>query len=307
MAKTRPQSLIPQEQLAPLRKLKAWRTWWSLAVVWGQIAGAFTLVALYPYWYVYLPAVIVVGRNQFALAVLNHEAAHRLLFTSIPLNNWVGEWLCSYPIMAELKKYRPYHLQHHAHTQTEGDPDLVLSRPFPVSRSSMTRKLIRDFTGIAGLRRYYGAVRSTLGKPDQPLLHRLGSMFSKLHGFFITQAVLFGALFALGVPWLYLLMWWVPMLTWYSYIYRIRNIAEHGGTEETDNALQNTRTTLAPWWSLWPVAPMNVNYHIEHHLYPLVPWYNLPRVHQMLIDAGHGPDMNLVPGYTSVLRSVTTA
>jgi fatty acid desaturase len=26
----------------------------------------------------------------------------------------------------------------------------------------------------------------------------------------------------------------------------------------------------------------NLNYHLEHHLFPAVPWYNLPHVHRLL-------------------------
>jgi fatty acid desaturase len=28
----------------------------------------------------------------------------------------------------------------------------------------------------------------------------------------------------------------------------------------------------------------NINYHLEHHLFPGIPWYNLPKVHQLLQD-----------------------
>jgi fatty acid desaturase len=27
-----------------------------------------------------------------------------------------------------------------------------------------------------------------------------------------------------------------------------------------------------------------VNYHLEHHLYPAVPHYHLPRLHRLLVD-----------------------
>jgi len=40
-----------------------------------------------------------------------------------------------------------YHLAHHAHTQQENDPDLVLSAPFPTTRASYRRKFWRDITG----------------------------------------------------------------------------------------------------------------------------------------------------------------
>ena len=32
--------------------------------------------------------------------------------------------------------------------------------------------------------------------------------------------------------------------------------------------------------------PHHVNYHLEHHLYPAVPHYHLPRLHRLLVDKG---------------------
>ena len=43
--------------------------------------------------------------------------------------------------------YRPYHLTHHKYTEQPEDPDLVLSRPFPVTKGSLVRKFVRDLTG----------------------------------------------------------------------------------------------------------------------------------------------------------------
>ncbi|MGB1202714.1 MAG: hypothetical protein ACPG75_04045, partial [Alloalcanivorax venustensis] len=55
-------------------------------------------------------------------------------------------------ILAELASYRHYHLTHHRYTQTDKDPDLVLSEKFPTSRASLQRKFIRDLTGQTGYR-----------------------------------------------------------------------------------------------------------------------------------------------------------
>ena len=48
---------------------------------------------------------------------------------------------------ASLVAYRPYHLAHHKYAQQAEDPDLVLSAPFPVTRASLRRKILRDLTG----------------------------------------------------------------------------------------------------------------------------------------------------------------
>ena len=81
-----------------------------------------------------------------------------------------------------------------------------------------------------------------------------------INGIFLAGFVAF------STPWLYLLLWVVPYLTWELLIERIRNIAEHAALPDNDDRLRNTRTTRAGWLSRVFVAPCFVNYHIEHHL-----------------------------------------
>ena len=46
-----------------------------------------------------------------------------------------------------LVQYRTYHLGHHKFAQQAEDPDLGLSAPFPITRLSLRRKIVRDLTG----------------------------------------------------------------------------------------------------------------------------------------------------------------
>src|SRR6185295_19540860 len=91
--------------------------------------------------------------RQLGLAILMHDAAHGLLFANRRLNEWVGAWLCAAPVFTSLALYRPYHLAHHRHTQQPEDPDLGLSAPFPITRASLWRKILRDLTGRTALER----------------------------------------------------------------------------------------------------------------------------------------------------------
>ena len=295
--------LISREQIHRLRRLSAWRTWLALLTSWGLMALGFALFIRYPHWLVFVLAVVVIGRTQFSLAVLMHEGAHRLLFRSRALNDLIAQWLCAYPVMLDAEPYRDYHLQHHAHTQREQDPDLVLSRAYPVTRSSFVRKMLRDITGIAGLRRYYGTLRSVAGTAQQPWWQRIWSALTKLRGFLLTNTMIVLTLAFAGHPELYVLLWWVPMLTCYSLIYRIRNLGEHGVVgEDCEDDFRNTRTTVSNPLVRWLMAPLNVNFHLEHHLMPHCPWYNLPRLHRALKDAGFGDRMLIDTGYFKVLR-----
>jgi fatty acid desaturase len=63
----------------------------------------------------------------------------------------------------------------------------------------------------------------------------------------------------------------------------MRLISEHSAVPGNDSVYRTTRTTLARWWERWLIVPRNINYHIEHHWYPSVPFYNLPALHVRLM------------------------
>jgi fatty acid desaturase len=249
---------------------------------------------------------LLIGARQLGLAILMHEGAHGCFSADQKLNMWLSQWLCAYPICAETRAYRRYHLQHHARTQQEGDPDLALSAPFPITRASYRRKFWRDMTGRTGYAQRKAQFRLVLGDPKLPLRRRAQHFCSKLGRQVAVNALICAGLGAAGVWWAYPLLWLLPLLTWFMVITRIRNIAEHAVVGEADDPLRNTRTTLANWLERAFVAPYFVNYHLEHHLFYYVPCYKLPALHRILRAGPHGARMEIAPGYARVLRQVTS-
>jgi len=204
-------------------------------------------------------------------------------------------------VFAETRAYRKYHLQHHAHTQTDQDPDLVLSAPFPITKSSYRRKLWRDISGQTGWQQRKAQLLNALGPAHLPWRARLAICRTRLGPQLAANLMLFVGLAAAGVWWAYPLLWLLPLLTWYQVITRIRNIAEHAVVPDNENPLRNTRTTKANWLERALVAPYFVNYHLEHHLFFYVPAYNLPRVHEILMSGPHAARMEVQPSYRAVL------
>jgi fatty acid desaturase len=78
-------------------------------------------------------------------------------------------------------------------------------------------------------------------------------------------------------------------------ILRFRAICEHGAVTDLSTPLTAARTNLGPAWLRWYLFPHHVNYHIEHHLYPAIPHYNLPECHAALREAGLLEDAEVVP------------
>ncbi len=94
-------------------------------------------------------------------------------------------------------------------------------------------------------------------------------------------------------------------LTTYGLFLRVRALAEHAGTEQTRDPFRNTRTTAAGLLARMTVAPLRVNYHLEHHLLVAVPWYRLPALHALLRARGALDGAMVSHGYLSVLRTAT--
>ncbi|HWP64506.1 MAG TPA: fatty acid desaturase family protein [Candidatus Limnocylindria bacterium] len=295
------QEAISRDELAELLAMSDWRSWLSLAMNWGLVGAAMALVAAWPNLLTVIVALFVIGARQLGFAVLMHEAAHRSLFRNRALNDWVGNWLCAYPVWGDLVPYRPYHLQHHSKTWTPDDPDLNLATPFPITRRSLARKIWRDLSGQTGWKRAKATLRRDLGR-SQGRVRRLDFMGTRnLRGVVITNLVLLGLLTAAGHPALYLL-WMGAWFTTYSLVMRIRSIAEHAMIDDPADPLRNTRTTIARWWERLLVAPNCVNFHLEHHLAMTVPHYRLRRMHRLLHDRGVLDEACITRGYLAVLQ-----
>ena len=122
----------------------------------------------------------------------------------------------------------------------------------------------------------------------------------------IANLILFAVFWALGAWWWWFAFWALPLLTWYQLVLRVRNIAEHGAVEFSDNPLRNVRTTYAgPVMRLF-LAPYYVNYHLEHHLVMHMPCFNLPKLHALMIEKGHGDQMEVGRSYWDVLKLATS-
>src|SRR5207302_10161018 len=143
----RARDFLTEDQLIAIRRRSTWKGAALIVHAWTLILGAIGLVAWWPNPLTYLLAVGIVGSRQLGLAILMHDGAHGCLANGEKLNLWLSQWLCAYPVFAETRAYRRYHLKHHAHTQQDDDPDLVLSAPFPITRLSYRRKFVRDITG----------------------------------------------------------------------------------------------------------------------------------------------------------------
>jgi fatty acid desaturase len=294
-----PKTIFTPEEWTRVSRQSVWIGPVLVASAWAVIIGAGALFIAWPNPMSYLIAVMLIGTRQLGLAILEHEAAHGTLHPNANLNDWMAEWLCGGPVGGSLKRYRPYHLTHHKYTEQKEDPDIGLSRPFPVTKGSLMRKFVRDLTGqtfykqrvAPFLAQVRGEKRKPPRVPDSP-----GQRF------WIVQGVIIVATTLLGYWWAWPALWIVPMATWFPLVTRMRAMGEHAMVNTQEDPFTHARTTLANPLERLFIAPFWVHYHCEHHCFMYVPCYNLEKTHRLLMLKGFGDRMRVTKGYAEVLR-----
>ena len=304
-ARVSPKDYFTAEEWAKLTPRSSWKGLAMVAHCWAMILAAGAMGVVWP---LTIPlAIMIIGTRQLGLGILMHDAAHGALHPNLKVNDWVGEWLCS----PAVERYRKYHLAHHKFAQQTEDPDLVLSAPFPTTRISMRRKIVRDLTGQTFFKQRFGAAykRVRNSKSFGAGLREIADEAVRQRRFLIGNLAGLAALSLAGYWWTWFVLWMLPMATWYPLVTRLRNIAEHACVAKDEpDPLRHARTTEANLIERLLIAPYYVNYHCEHHMFMHLPCYSLPKAHRILKRKGVLGGMLFEPGgYTAVLAQASAA
>jgi len=270
-----------------LSQVSNWQSAATIAVQWGLILAAGMAAVCVGTWWSYLLAMIVIGSRQLALGVLVHDGTHYLLFTHRKVNDMVCDLFCAFPVGLSTSLYRKTHLAHHRFTNTSDDPDWVVMQRdddfhFPKTPREALGLLVRSSLGLNLYKMKNLMVNwspsTNLFKPineDFPLRARVA--------FVLSTALVYLAAIASGYWWQALLLYGVPALTVFHFFNQVRLTAEHIGAPGT-HELNATRTVIPTRLERFLIAPLGVNFHLEHHLFPSVPWRNLSRLHRRLME-----------------------
>jgi fatty acid desaturase len=209
------------------------------------------------------------GLALSTLSVLAHESSHNL-FTRKPGIDSVLGFFCGLPSLFSVAGYRVVHPLHHKYLHSEEDPDDIEN----VSSNPSLLRLVYLLVFVAGVYLYLVTVPLNAlrkGTPEE----RARVIVEWL------AMVLIAATGWMLLPYRWMLKGWLYPLFVAGQFANLRGIAEHGltsgGNELTDTRTVTTHPALA-------FMMCNINYHLEHHLYPGVPWYNLPQLHLLLQD-----------------------
>lgn len=269
--------------------MKPWRSIAALLGDWALVVAVIAAAMATRSPWVALLAVVVVGSRQHALSLLMHDGAHRRLARDGALNDLLSDWLCAFPLFYTTAGYKASHFPHHRFLNTAQDPDYAIRKgqpawTFPQPRAQLWLTLGKQALGFSAsmilrmLYRYGVKNRSVQQASGGGREAGKAKPHSRL-GFYVAAFTLL-AVFDLWT--VFLLFWVLPAFTVLPLCMRVRSWAEHFGLPWSGD-LSDSRTILSNPVGRFFFHPHNGGYHLDHHLFPAVPFYNLPKLHAALM------------------------
>ena len=207
------------------------------------------------------------------LFTLEHETTHRTPFRTPWLNDWVGR-LAGFLLLLPLEWFRAFHLAHHRWTNLPGkDPELAGQMP----------ESVRGWAWhVSGVPYWWSQLRLMTALVRGRVADGFVAEGAKPRVVAEVRWMAFGyALVALSLFWSPFLLWvWLVPVLLGQPVLRLYLLAEHGDCPAVENMFLNTRTTFTTRLIRW--LAWNMPYHVEHHVWPTVPFHRLPELHGLV-------------------------
>jgi len=299
-------TLLAPEEVQELSRIQPQRALRDALALWAQIGAAWLVVALWPVWWVVLGAVVVIGTREYALQVLGHDGIHRRLAASRRRNDLVCDLLMLGPVGAITRLNGQNHRLHHRLLGSGEDPDR-----FKYDETGKRSRLatLAFLTGLPGLWQEGAHVflRPLQGRDDDaapsggPTASR-GYTARDLAILAGWQVALVAGLSAAVGWWGYPVLWLLPVYLFTYCPNLARQFLEHAhaGPDPDSHRLKSFVSNPVERWFL---APCSMNHHVAHHLWPSIPYYNLPEADRRLRERNTSERIVWEPSYASALRA----
>ena len=292
---------IPRKQLKALMQrtdgpaLRHFALWIVLLVVSGYIA-----VLSWGTWWA-IPAFLIYGTIYSSSDARWHECGHGTPFRTRWLNTFFYQ-ISSFMTLREAVLWRWSHARHHTDTIIVGrDPEIQVQRPADLLKIAM------DFFICGAVPQKSGALSAMLLEGRilmSAILCRNNELQRMYWSSRIYVAIIAGfAAWSLAIG-SFLPMMFVALPRFYGgWLHQLLGLTQHAGLgENTLDHRQNTRTVYIN--PVFRYLYMNMNYHIEHHSTPMVPYHALPRYHEAIKDQTPTPYASLWEVYKEMIPAL---
>lgn len=274
-------TLLSPERVRALSQLRPWVAVRDAVFCWALILGAWTVAALDGRWWVLAIAAVIVGTRYYGLFIIGHDGLHRRIFPSQRANDRFTDLFILGPIGAITRLNNRNHLAHHRHLGSEDDPDRF---KHGCANKADRLALVAFLTGLTSVFRaaYHvfvlrGAASKSERESQTPGAREQYTARDLLILLGWQVALIGGLSWAFGW-WGWPVMWLVPVYVFTYLADLFRSFVEHSHPEADALADHHRLITFeSNPVERWFVAPMNMNYHVAHHLWVGIPYYNLPR------------------------------
>jgi len=293
------QTPVPRAKLRELLERKDGPALRDTALWFGLLAlTGWGTVALWGTWWVVFPYALYAVLYATASDSRWHECGHGTAFKTDWMNNFIYELSC-FMVLRESVVWRWSHTRHHSDTIIVGrDPEIQISRPPDIPTH------IKSIFAIPQIIGYYpGLVKHALGRvTDAEKTFIPESEFSKVFRNARIILALYLAVIAVSI----VLQSWIPVFLFLlphvfgTWLMIVHNTTQHAGLAENvlDHRL-NCRTVYMNLFSRF--IYWNMNYHLEHHMFPLVPYHALPRLHQLVKDDCPPPYPSIAAAWREII------
>jgi len=276
-AKQLKRDLAAEISTEELRKLHQKRPLLHAAVALGTllaIAGSVVAIVHFDRWYLWLPFAFLAGFAVFDFTVLLHEVVHKAVLTQSSDRGYrILGWLYAVPTGISSSQFTRWHLDHHAGLGSdEEDPKRHYLSPKVNAR---WLKFLYFTPALFPI--YFTAAAKETGSYEPELRRRIARERVATMTFHI------GLLVALGLFagwWMAFKLYIVPIFFVFPIAFALNRLGQHYDIDPSDPAKWST-LMKGSWF--WDVFFLFSNYHLEHHYFPSVPFYNLPRLQKLLL------------------------
>ncbi len=227
-----------------------------------------------------------------------HECGHGTAFKTRWMNDVVYQIAC-FMIMRNPTAWRWSHTRHHTDTIIVGlDPEIAVMRPPVLLRTVLNLFGILDvWYGLKAMMIYAtgkipAAEQTYIPLTEWPKVITEARVWVAIYAATIALTIYTGSILPLmyiGLPRLY--------GAWH---FNVTGLLQHGGlADDVLDHRMNSRTVY-----MNPISRFiywNMNYHIEHHMFPMVPYHALPRLHALIKHDLPEPSTSMWAAYKEVI------
>jgi fatty acid desaturase len=243
--------------------------------------GLAALAIYFHRWWLTAAAIFLIGFGPLHdLLVQGHEGTHDLISRNRGINDFFA-WFTLALAGISAEAHRRFHLDHHHYAHTPQDPEFQF--------------FDRVIHGVPGWAYFFIPLFAQIGVNTYGLQKKMPGEVRRRIALELFGAALLHGTIAFVLGWRrYLIFVVAPMVTGLYVASVLRSVTEHHDVTE-GNQWTNARSIVTH-----PVIEFlwsNVNYHLEHHLYPSVPYHALPELRRALAADYQAHRSNVESGY----------